>query len=196
MSDKSCPYENEITFIIYQQFFREPNHIIDRSGKKKIKVKNCDIVIKKLKEKIIDHCFLFVERKEKEFIKALGEDFGIETSTIVEHYTAQIESLGAMEDEDMSIKMTMALSGIISVLQKQEISRSHSILREKIGKAVTDKRFTEILNMCAQHADNDLSLLHNLSILTKYSQIVDVQVSPVYFDKHSKLVMKKILKLV
>ena len=196
MSDKSCPYEDEITFIIYQQFFREPNHIIDRSGKKKIRVKNCDLVIKKLKEKIIDHCFLFVERKEKEFIKALGEDFGIETSAIVKHYTAQIESLGAIGDGDMGFKMTLALSGVISALQKQEISRSHSTLREKLGKAVTDKRFTEVLNTCAQHADNDLSLLHNLSILTKYSQIVDVEVSPLYFDKHLKLVMKKILKLV
>lgn len=194
MGYKSCPYEDVITFIIYQQFFREPNFIIDRSAKKKIRVENSDLVIKKLKEKIIEHCFLFVERKEKEFIKALGEDFGIETNAIVEHYTAKIESL-AMGVEDLSFKMTMALSGVFSSLQKNEISRSHSILREKLGKAVTDKRFTEILNTCAQYADNDLSLLHNLSILTKYSQIVDVQVSPVYFDKHSKLVMKKILKL-
>ncbi|MBD3192727.1 MAG: hypothetical protein GF308_18960 [Candidatus Heimdallarchaeota archaeon] len=187
-------YNDVVCYILYQQFFTEPNYIRDRRSRTKIKVEGSGEIMEALKTLIRERSKLWEEGKQDKFIIQLSQDFQIEAKKVREKFQYRCEILPPEQKKDDIFTLMLVLSDVISFVQEGVHQEVIQLLRKKVGNSVNNKAFQKTLDQIAQTGNIDFSLLLNLGILLKYSKLVEIPVSKELFEKYLKKVSELIKK--
>ena len=187
-------YYDVVNYILSQQFYQEPDFIIDRRNNKRIKIKGSGEIINDMILKIKDHSILFEEGKDEEFIDSIASELDIRTNAIHDQYDERKSNLEEEQLEDKKFKLMIVLSVLISHLHKKNSETIHKKLRDEIADGLSKKEFDEAMGILYQQADEDLSLLQNIAVLKNFAKLTKHKIHEKHYAKKKKIVLKKILK--
>ncbi|NPD88259.1 MAG: hypothetical protein HGN29_06030 [Asgard group archaeon] len=193
-TEKKWKYYDVVEYLLSQQFFSKPDFIIDRRANKKIKIKGSGEIMNDMIYKIKEHSPLFENGKDEEFINSLASELDIRTKSIHEQYSEKISILEEVQKKDKKFKMMVVLSVLISHLHKKNSDIVHKNLRNEIVDSITKKEFDQAMELLYQRADEDLSLLQNISVLKNFAKLTKHDLPIKVYQKKKKIVLKKIKK--
>ncbi len=190
--DNNWEYHDVVNYLFSQQFYLEPDFIIDRRAVKKLKIKGSGAVIDGLIEVVHQNIEPFDKGDDEQFIKQLATKFNIRTKEIYDKYENKVSNLEEEQMKDQKFKLMVTLSVIIAYFQKRSTEHVHKMLKEEIVNGVKSKQFKDALGILYERADEDFSLLQNIVLLKKYSQITKTPFKMKYLEKKKKSVIKKL----
>ncbi len=181
-----------VNYLFSQQFYQSRDFIIDRRAVQRIKIKGSGEVIEGLIEIVKKNIAPFVKGDDEQFIKQLASKFNIRTKEIYENYENKLSNLEEEQMKDKKFKLMVTLSVIIAYFQKRSTEFVHKMLKEEIEEEIKPKKFKEALGELYERADEDLSLLQNIVLLKKYSEVTKIHFQMKYLEKKKKAVIKKL----
>jgi len=191
--NNTCHYEQVITYLLHQQFYYEPNFLIDRTSKKKILVNHSHEILYGLQEKLIQLIPLWEEGKEKEFMKELCNILQIDLECVYNVYKSKADNLPKDDmNENHCLRFMFALSETIHLFHEKSIAKAHEVLKAK--SELDEEEFTKVISFISQNADPDLSLFQNFYILLDYASITGHKIEKIVIAKTYSKVLKKIKK--
>ncbi|MHA2256046.1 MAG: hypothetical protein ACXAAM_08245 [Candidatus Heimdallarchaeaceae archaeon] len=187
-------YYDVVEYILSQQFYQQPDFIIDRRANKKIRIKGSGEIINDMIHKIREHSSLFEKGKDEEFMDSLASELNIRTKSIHEQYSEKMSNLEEEQKRDKKFKMMVVLSVVISHLHKKNSENIHKKLREEVVDGHSKKEFDHSMGLLYQKADEDLSLLQNIAVLKNFARLTKHELPVREYQKKKKIVLKKIKK--
>ena len=181
-----------VNYLFSQQFYLEPDFLIDRRAVKKIKIKGSGAVIEGLIEIVKENIGPFNDGDDEQFIKQLATKFNIRTMEIYENFNNKLSNLEEDQMKDKKFKLMVTLSVIIAYFQKRSTEFVHKMLKEELENGAEPKQFKQALGELYERADEDLSLLQNIVLLKKYSKVTKIPFQMKHLDKKKKAVIKKL----
>ena len=185
-------YFDVVNYLFSQQFYQEPDFIIDRRAVKKLKIKGSGLVIAGLIDIVKENIDPFCKGEDEQFIKQLATKFNIRTKEIYETYEDKLSNLEEEQLEDKKFKLMVTLSVIIAYFQKRSTEHVHKMLKGELENGTKPKQFKKALGELYERADEDLSLLQNIVLLKKYSKVTKTPFKMKHLEKKKKAVIKKL----
>ena len=189
---KKWEYYDVVNYLFSQQFYQHPDFIIDRRAVKKIKIKRSGAVIEGLIAIVKENIEPFNEGTDEQFLAQLASKFNIRTKEIYDNYENKLENLEEEQMADKKFKLMVILSVMIAYFQKRSTEFVHKMLKEEIENGIKPKQFKEALGELYEKADEDLSLLQNIVLLKKYSEVTKISFQMKYLEKKKQAVIKKL----
>jgi hypothetical protein len=192
MAGNNWEYEKVTKYIIYQQFFEEPNYIRDRQDKTKIAIPGSDKVIHALLDIFEAKSDLWSKGETQNYIEYLADKLDIDSFLIRKRYQTRLSSLIDEQKQDDNFTMMLLVSDVIGILQEEATKSVTQILQEELQGELSHDEIKESLDQLSTQGYLDFSLLLNLGILLKYAEITDVEISTELFFNKLESVKNKI----
>ena len=138
-------YFDVVNYLFSQQFYQQPDFIIDRRAVKKLKIKGSGKVIEGLIDIVKDNIEPFCKGEDEQFLKQLATKFNIRTKEIYENYDNKLSNLEEEQMEDQKFKLMVTLSVIIAYFQKRSTEHVHKMLKEELENGTKPKQFKKAL---------------------------------------------------
>ncbi len=190
LKDDPDPGHAAIEALVCQQFYEEPDTIVDRTKGRSIRIKNSGrvilSVIKMLDEKLRD--IKIEEQSIHAHSETLAALFRVDHAVVWESIQSSMGAVGTCEygDEEQSRVMTYTflLGATLEALQRKVVN---SIITEFLHEMKEDDR-AKVESLLYAEYPFQFSLLVNLSMLCEMAHVVDINI-----DEYPKKKMFSVL---
>jgi hypothetical protein len=172
------------TYIIHQQFFRNPDMIMDRRRKKTVKVKGSEIIIKKMIALLLTSVDLWDKDEEESFLQVLCKNLKLQNTKIQQKYHEKIDPIMAHEQINQSLKLMLAYSVVITEIQQKATRKVLSEIRKSLKEKISTKKINAVIDNLSEQGNVDFSLLINLGILQAYAKLAKEPIPEKEYKKY------------
>ncbi|MFW9991480.1 MAG: hypothetical protein ACFFD4_05435 [Candidatus Odinarchaeota archaeon] len=180
-------YSGATEFIIRQQFHRDNNLIVDRTGERKIVIPGADNVIEAIIKTINSETHLWETGKKELFLERVSVLLGLSSDAVIDKAIQKLEALA--ETDASSVVEYMTATGVVFSLFREMVNNNlvKQIVQNYPAIAANQEQLRDRLVM-------DESLLANMAVLDRLAVITDKTIPREIIQKETKAVVRRIMR--
>jgi len=174
-------------FIMRQQFQYPGDTIVDRTKARRIVIPGSDQVINRAMDTIASetNLSLWENGKREEFLKRASNFFGISSEKVIDRALKKLETL--VDASVGPVVEYMTALGVVVSIFRGSVNNDliEKMLQEKSLSSSQEEKLRDDLHV-------DESLLANIAVLQRLSEITGIDISPRYLKLEITAVLKRV----
>lgn len=177
-------FSDATEFIVRQQFHRDNDVIVDRTGERNITVPGADRIIESIIRKINSETVLWETGREEQFLERMSALLGLRAEKVIQEANQKLDALADAGTGPMVDYMTAM--GVVFSMFREMVNKN--LIKQIIQEYPAAIPFQDELESNLVLAE---SLLANLAFLHQLATITGISINPSFLQAETEAAVKR-----